>query len=77
MGGQRWELTDSNGTAVGQLARSFVAPPGMRCVFATVMAVAAWDRERSELEYRDGLACESWEVVVPELVFEPHVSTAD
>ena len=43
----------------------------MRCASATVMAVVSWDRERSEPQYRDGLRSESWEVVVPELVFEP------
>ena len=43
----------------------------MRCTFATVLAVATWDRESSELDYRDGLHCDNWEVVVPELVFEP------
>ena len=71
VGDHRWELTDRNGTVVGQLARRFEAPLGMRCVFATVTAIVAWDRERSEPEYRDGLACDAWEVVVPELVFEP------
>ena len=71
VGDQRWELTDHHGTVVGQLARSFDPPPGMRCVFATVMAVATWDRERSEPEYHDGLACDAWEVIIPELVFEP------
>ena len=43
----------------------------MRCASATVMAVVIWDRERSEPHYRDGLRSESWETVVPELVFEP------
>ena len=71
VGNQRWELTDSNRTVVGQLARSYEVPRGMRCVFATVMAVATWDRERSEPKYRDGLACDAWEVVIPELAFEP------
>ena len=42
----------------------------MRLAFASVLAIATWDRERSEPEYRDGLACDMWEVVVPELVFE-------
>jgi ATP-dependent DNA helicase RecQ len=62
---------DRNGTVVGQLAFGFEAPAGMRCTFATVLAVVGWDRERSEPQYRDRLNCDSWEVVVPELVFEP------
>ena len=67
----RWELLDQSGTVVGQLAGSFEAPAGMECSFATVLAIVTWDRERSEPEYRDGLRCDSWEVVVPELIFEP------
>ena len=70
-GSNRWELLDRNGTVVGQLAGNFRAPDGMRCGFATVLAVVAWDKERSEPQYQDRLSCEKWEVVVPELVFEP------
>ncbi len=67
----RWELVDSNGMVVGQLAAGFEPPAGMRPTFATVWAIATWDRERSEPQFREGLQCDSWEVVVPELVFEP------
>ncbi len=70
-GSNRWELLDRKGTVVGQLARGFEVPDGARCTFATVLAVVTWDRERSEPEYRDGIKCDAWEVVVPELVFEP------
>ena len=42
----------------------------MHCAFASVLAVATWDRERSDPEYRDGLQCDKWEVVVSELVFD-------
>ena len=71
IGANRWELLDRKGTVVGQLAVGFEAPAGTRCAFATVLAIATWDRERSEPQYREGLRCDSWEVVVPELVFEP------
>ncbi len=67
----RWALLDRNGTVVGQLASSFAPPNGMRCAYATVLAVVTWDKEKSEPEYQDNLRCEKWEVVVPELVFEP------
>ena len=70
-GATRWELLDCNGTVVGQLARDFEGIAGMRCAFAKVLAVVAWDRERSEPEYQKGIRCDSWEVVVPEVVFEP------
>ena len=70
-GSTRWELVDSHGVVVGHLAGGFEGIPGMRCAFATVMAIASWDRERSEADYRQGMRCDSWEVVVPELVFHP------
>ena len=71
VGASRWELLDSNGTVVGQLAGNFEAPPEIRCIFAKVLAIATWRREHSEPQYQRGLLCDTWEVVVPELVFEP------
>ena len=70
VGQNRWELVDDKGTVVGQLASSFIPPAGMRCVSASVLAIATWRREDSEPQYQTNLRCESWEVVVPELVFE-------
>ena len=67
----RWELLDRNGVVVGRLAGGFEAPAGMRCSYATVMAVATWDRDSSEPQYQDRLRCDRWEVVVPELALEP------
>ena len=72
-GHNRWELLDKNGTVVGQLASNFEPPPGMRCSFATVMGIVRWDRERSEPQYQANLRSGSWEVVVPELVFEADI----
>ena len=67
----RWELRDAAGTVVGQLARGFEGPSGTRFASATVLAIVNWDRERSEPQFLSGLNCDAWEVVVPELVFEP------
>ena len=67
----RWQLLNQQGVVVGQLAGGFEPPQNMRCVAATVFAIATWDKERSEPEYRDALRCDGWEVVIPELVFEP------
>ena len=68
----RWNLFDESGTAVGRLARSFEPPVGTRCASATVLAVVAWSRAASEPKFQVGLQCDTWEVVVPELVFEAH-----
>ena len=68
----RWELLDRSGIVVGQLARDFDGISGMRCAFAKVLAIVSWDRRRSEPEYQKEIRCDSWEVVVPELVLEPY-----
>ena len=67
----RWELLDRTGLVVGRLARSFEPPEGMVCTYASVLAVASWSRKHSEPEYQEQLQCDTWEVVVPELIFEP------
>ena len=68
---EHWELLDQSGTIVGQLAKKFTPPDGMRCDSATVFAIVAWSRNDSDPQYRDRIMCDKWEVVVPELVFEP------
>ena len=67
----KWELRDSSGVQVGMLSRWFEAPSDMRCVEARVSAIATWSSEHSEAQYKQELKCDHWEVVVPELVFEP------
>ncbi len=66
-----WELLNHSGMVVGRLAQAFEPPLGMWCRSATVFAVVDWSREASEPQYRDHAKCDAWEVVVPELVFEP------
>ena len=68
----RWELLNSDGTVVGQLASGFEGIQGMQCASGRVLAVVSWGRDKSEPEYREGIRCDGWEVVVPELVFEPN-----
>ena len=67
----RWRLLGSAGRSVGRLAKSFKPPRGMRWRSAKVFAVIGWSREASEPQYLDAMRCDAWEVVVPELVFEP------
>ena len=74
--GQRRELLRDDGTVVGRLATTFEPPAGLRCISATVLAVATWNREISDSKYQDSIECDAWEVVVPELVFGPEGSPA-
>ena len=63
-----WTITTPEGRTVGRLSRRY--EPLGRVREARVRAMVHWSRDASEPEYRDGLRCDAWEVVVPELVFE-------
>ena len=71
VGSKRWEVLDCNGRVVGQLAAGFKGLDNMRCTRAKVWTIVVWNRERSEPQYRDRFLRDDWEVVVPELIFEP------
>ena len=66
--GGRWLLADTNGQVVGQLARKY-RPPSDRCT-ARVHAIISWDRLDGNPAQQDRALRESWEVVVPELIYE-------
>ena len=66
----RWELRNDEGVVVGTLARGYVTPSDMRCTGARVLAIATWSRDRSDRQYRQHLKNDTWEVVIPELIFE-------
>ena len=67
----QWELLNRVGRVVGRLAKSFRPPPRKCCRSAEVLAIVGWSREASDPDYRESLRCDSWEVIVPELVFKP------
>ena len=62
-----WEVSTSEGTAVGRLAQAFKAPPETEDVSATVLAIARWSKSKSEATFRDRLKTDEWEVVIPEI----------
>ena len=72
----RWELLNQDGLVVGRLASRFEPPANTRYRSAKVLAVVRWSREASKPEYRDSLKCDAWEVIVPELTFEPDYRSA-
>ena len=62
-----WLLADANGQVVGQLARNY-RPPSDRCQ-ARVHAIVGWDRLDGTPVQQERALRESWEVVVPELIY--------
>ena len=66
-----WELLNQSGSVVGRMAKSFTPPHKMRFRTASVMAISGWSINATSPEFRDKVKCDVWEVVLPELVFEP------
>ena len=67
----RVELLDHSGNLVGRLASKYTPPTDMNCVLATVFAVVVWNKDTIEPQKYMSPKCESWEVIVPELLFVP------
>ena len=70
----KWELADSRGRAVGRMAAGWERPAG-DCLEARVRAVIRRTRQQTDEKYlaRVHPGTETWEVVLPELVFAPVV----
>ena len=66
----RWQLMDEAGQIVGQMAKQWAPPPGMRLISSRVSAVIVRRRADGNPEFQRLQRCEQWEVVVPELVYE-------
>lgn len=67
----RWFLRHPSGHTIGRMAASYAPPPGLAFVRGEVAAVLGWHRGDNAEEFRSALRRESWEVVLPELVFGP------
>jgi ATP-dependent DNA helicase RecQ len=70
VGDGRWLFKTAGGQTVGRAAASY-APPAGRLIVAKVASICVWRREDAEPEWRERMHAECWEVVFPELVFEP------
>ncbi|WP_194725096.1 RecQ family ATP-dependent DNA helicase [Noviherbaspirillum malthae] len=70
---EQWEIMDDKRRVVGRLARSFRIPDGMRFLSGKVNSVIVRRRKDSDPPFHASLRCEQWEVILPELVFEPIV----
>ena len=61
-------LKASSGVTIGETSKAF-KPASDELPEATVLAVAKWSKEKSEIQYRNRLLCDEWEVIIPEFVF--------
>jgi ATP-dependent DNA helicase RecQ len=67
--GGRARLEDASGVTVGRLSQHFKPPSGLHCHEARVRAILVWRKSDSKPEYQARCHRETWEVVLPELVF--------
>ncbi|MDE0693264.1 MAG: RecQ family ATP-dependent DNA helicase [Gammaproteobacteria bacterium] len=62
-----WLVADSSGQVVGQLARDYHPPPGL--CRARVHAIVTWDKADGTPTQQARALRDSWEVVLPELIY--------
>ncbi|MCY4148132.1 MAG: RecQ family ATP-dependent DNA helicase [Gammaproteobacteria bacterium] len=68
--GNRWKYRDTLGRQVGVMAKTYTMPEGYRIASASVYAVIVWKQDPDSKDY-PGVKRDRWEVVVPEIVYEP------
>ena len=66
----RWQLLDTEGRSLGRLAKSFSPPVNTKFVRGEIAAILRWRKDDSDEAFHYTIKRETWEVVVPELVFE-------
>lgn len=69
--GEQCELINTTGQTVGRLARAFTPPANMQCHSVRVAAIIVRRRADESPEFQEGIRCDSWEVVIPEIIWEP------
>ena len=69
--GDEMILKARNGVPIARMAKSFRVPEGFRIRAVRVHAILKRTEEQSSPEYRAGLRCPSWEVLLPEFEYEP------
>ncbi len=63
----QWEVTDTSGLVVGRMSSKFQPPKG-KIVAVRVAAILVRHARKEE---RERLACQSWELVLPEIEYLP------
>ena len=63
-----WEVVTADGITVGRLAQRFQRSREPGDVSATVLAIARWNKTKSEGTFLDRLKSDEWEVVISEIV---------
>jgi len=67
----KYELYDSERNIVGRLSKKYFIPVGKKIKSVKVFAIICRKKEDSIPEYIDNIRKDRWEVVVPEIIYEP------
>jgi ATP-dependent DNA helicase RecQ len=67
--GTTWMMQNAQGQALGRMAKSWSPPEGLRFLRGEVGAIVRWRKSDNQEEYRVHLHRDSWEAIIPELVF--------
>lgn len=70
MVGGRWQIEDAQGRVLGRMSKAFAPPIGTKFVTGEIAAIIHWRKEDAGEHFQHLLKRASWEVVVPELIFE-------
>lgn len=66
----RWHMKDSSGRSLGRMAKSFAPPPNTKFVRGEIAAILRRRKEEGDEAFHYTLRRDSWEIVIPEMVFE-------
>ena len=68
--GDRWQIEDVRGRALGRMSKAFAPPIGTKFVTGEIAAIIHWRKEDADERFHHLMKRANWEVIVPELVFE-------
>jgi ATP-dependent DNA helicase RecQ len=74
---EHWELADTAGRPVGRMAHAWQPPAGMPCIEIRVWAIIGRGREQTPEKYLPLVRADAWEVLLPEMVFQPAVAMSE
>jgi ATP-dependent DNA helicase RecQ len=67
--GSTWMMRNTQGQALGRMAKSWSPPEGLGFLRGEVGAIVRWRKSDNQEEFRQRLHRDAWEAIVPELVF--------
>ena len=67
----RWKIVNKKGQEISRFAKGYQPPNNMRVRAAEVYVILNRKRDQTDSEFLAKIKCDEWEVLIPELVYEP------